>query len=93
MIACDAIGELYYAWGKQEDALAYYRKSLEIASDLGCSSCRRDILLDMIDAYEECGEIDRCEELLQEAIRLDEEMGAPGLGGGLQTEAIGLSGS
>ena len=79
MIAYDAIGELNYAWGKQEEALAYYRKSLEIACDLGDPSCQRDILLDMIDSYEEWGEIDRCEELLQEAIRLDEEMGAPSL--------------
>ena len=86
MIAYDAIGELYYAWGKQEDALAYYGKSLEIACDLKCSPCRRDIILDMIDAYEACGEIDRCEELLQEAIRLDEEMGAPTLRGDLQVE-------
>ena len=81
MIAFDAIGELYYAWGKQEDALAYYRKSLEIACDIEDPSCQRDILLDMIDSYEEWGEIDRCEELLQEAIQLDEEMGAPGLQG------------
>ena len=81
MIAYDAIGELYYAWGKQEDALAYYRKSLEIACDLEDPSCQRDILLDMIDSYEACGEIDRCEEFLQEAIRLDDEMGTPNLKG------------
>ena len=79
MIAFNAIGELYYAEGKQNEAMNYYRKSLNAACDLEDPSCRRDILLDMIDCYEARGEIDRCEELLQEAIRLDEDMGTPSL--------------
>jgi tetratricopeptide (TPR) repeat protein len=81
MTAYNAIGELYYAWGNQQKALAHYRKSLQTACALHDPSSQRDILLDMIDSYEECGEIDTCEELLQEAIRLDEEMGAIDLSG------------
>jgi hypothetical protein len=42
----------------------------------------------MIDSYEERGEIDRCEELLREAIRLDEEMGAPSLKGDYRRMSI-----
>ena len=79
MVANNAIGELYYAWGKQDKALEYYSKSLNAANELGDSSCQRDILLDMVDCYEERGEFKQCDELVHEALRLDEEQGMPGL--------------
>jgi len=77
MVANSAIGELYYAWGKQDKALEYYTRSLDAANELGDQSCRRDILLDMVDCYEERGEFSQCDGLLHEALRLDEEQGMP----------------
>jgi len=79
MVANNAIGELYYAWGKQDKALEYYTKSLNAANELGDQSCQRDILLDMVDCYEERGEFKQCDELVHEALRLDEEQGIPSL--------------
>ena len=79
MVANNAIGELYYAWGKQDMALDYFTRSLEAASELDDQSSQRDILLDMIDCYEERGEFQRCDELVREALRLDEALGEPAL--------------
>jgi tetratricopeptide (TPR) repeat protein len=80
MIANNAIGELYYAWGKQDEALKYYTRSLHAAHELGDPSCQREILLDMVDCYEEQGEFERCDELVREALRLDEELDGRALG-------------
>jgi tetratricopeptide (TPR) repeat protein len=79
LIAESALGELYYAWGKQDRALAHYRRSLELAEGLEDAGSRRDILMDMIDCYEARGELETCDQLLAEAARLDEALGAPSL--------------
>lgn len=78
MVANNAIGELYYAWGKQDKALEYYTRSLDAANELGDQSCQRDIMLDMVDCYAERGEFEQCDGLVHEALRLDEEQGMPG---------------
>lgn len=79
MIAYNAMGELYYNWGKNEDALTCYQRSLDTASALHDASCQRDIILDMVDCYEAQGAFETCDQLLQEAVRLDEDLGAPSL--------------
>ena len=83
LAACGAIGELYYAWGKQAEALKYYTRSLETARNLKDRSCERDILLEMVECYGEKGEFDRCDELLVEAAHLDHTLGPRLPGGGV----------
>lgn len=89
MIAYNAMGELYYAWGYQDKALEYYQKSLETACRLEDASCRRDVLLDMVECYAERGEFELCDELLNEAVEIDEELGvAPMSGDGRHLDLV-----
>lgn len=71
MIAHNAIGELYYAWGDYDRALTHYRLSLGLADTISDLAGKRDILLDMVECYGERGEFDTCDQLLDEAMRLD----------------------
>ena len=77
MIANNAIGELYYAWGRPDRSLDHYKRSLETAGELGETASQRDILLDMVECYGEQGEFETCDQLLAEAGRLDAAMGLP----------------
>ena len=84
MIAANAIGEIYYAWEKYDEALKYFQQSLELAKGMSDMSNQRDILLDMVECYGELGEFSTCDELLHEAHKLDGELGLAGQVNGLQ---------
>ena len=77
MLAHDALGELHYQGGHQERALTHYRLSLATARALRDRTGERDILLEMVNCYEERGEFNRCDELLEQALQLDEQSDEP----------------
>jgi len=81
MTACNAIGELYYAWGDYDRALDFYRQSLGLADTISDLPVKRDILLDMVECYGERGEFDTCDQLLDEAMRLDATFGVSSMVG------------
>jgi len=75
MLAYDALGEVCYRRGDIEQALDFYQQSLASARELRDWVCERDILLEMVNCYEERGDFSRCDELLDLALRLDRDRG------------------
>ena len=79
LIAHNAIGELHYAWGNYDRALEHYELSLGLADAMSDRPAKRDILLEMVECYGERGEFETCDQLLHEAMKLDDALGVPHL--------------
>lgn len=72
MAAHNAMGQLHYVLGEPDKALEHYKLSLQSACDTRDRISERDILLDMVNCYDEQGDLERCDELLRMAQHLEE---------------------
>jgi hypothetical protein len=70
MMALVELGEMTCQWGKLEEALELLQQALTMVDD-GDQRSRRIILLDLAVACEGLGELERCRELLLEAVAID----------------------
>lgn len=73
MIALAELGEMKCSWGQLQESLDLFFKALDLVQD-GDLERRREILLDMVLAYEGLDELQRCRELLEEILEIDQRL-------------------
>lgn len=73
MMAIAELGEMKCSWGQFEESLDLLHKALELVEP-GDLASRRELLLDLVVAYEGCDDMPRCKRLLEEVLKLDREM-------------------
>jgi len=74
MMALNDLGEMKCSWGELEDSLALLEQSLSLvgAED---HAARRDVLDNLVVAHEGLDHLETCQDLLEEVVRLDRELG------------------
>lgn len=70
MMAIAELGEMKCSWGQFEESLGLLRRALALAEE-GDLASRRELLLDMVVAYEGLDDMARCKALLEEVLALD----------------------
>jgi tetratricopeptide (TPR) repeat protein len=77
-MALNDLGEMRCSWGQLEEAIADLEESLELIGPDDLQS-KRDAMLNLAVAHEGVENYRACRRLLEEVVRLDRELGCPGL--------------
>jgi len=78
MVALNDLGEMRCSWGQLDEAIADFEKCLELIGPDDLQS-KRDVTLNLAVAHEGVEHYQDCRRLLEEVVRLDQQLGHPDL--------------